>query len=190
MERTVEPIANPALMSVKDYLRSEASGNLRHEFIGGRIHAMAGGSERHNLIAGNVFAALHGHLQGGPCRAYMADFKVRLEINREEIFYYPDVMVNCQRVGVEEFYLRFPCLIVEVLSPSTEMIDRREKLLNYPQINTLDEYVLVAQDTMEVTIHRREQRWAPEILTNREAVADFQSIKLSMQLSLIYSGLF
>ena len=69
----------------------------------------------------------------------MADFKVRLEINREDIFYYPDVMVACQLVGVEQYYLRYPTLLVEVLSPSTENIDRREKLLNYPQISTVEE---------------------------------------------------
>jgi len=114
-------------LTVEQYLRNEADGGVRNEYIGGRIHAMAGGSESHNLIAGNVFASFHAHLRGGPCQAYMADFKVRLEINRENIFYYPDVTVACQRVGVEQYYLRYPTLLVEVLSPSTENIDRRER---------------------------------------------------------------
>ncbi|MBM3852091.1 MAG: Uma2 family endonuclease [Verrucomicrobia bacterium] len=174
------------LVSVEDYLRHEADGPIRHEYIGGRIHAMAGTSEAHNLIAGNIFAAFHAHLRGGPCKAYIADFKVRLEINREDLFYYPDVMVACQRVGTEQFYLRYPTLIVEVLSPSTESIDRREKLLNYPQIPTVDEYVLVSQDRPEVTLHRRDENWEPRLLAGVEAVAEFRSIKFSLPLARIY----
>jgi Uma2 family endonuclease len=176
------------LLSIEDYLRREADGTVRHEYVGGRMHAMAGGSERHNLIAGNLFAAFHSHLRGGECRVYVADFKVRLEINREDVFYYPDVMVACQRVGVDEYYLRYPTLVVEVLSPSTEAIDRREKLLNYPQIPTVEEYVLVAQDSLELTIHRRAEHWTPQILTELEALAEFRSIRLAMPLREVYEG--
>lgn len=184
----METSAPTLLLSVEDYLRHEADGAVRHEFIGGRIHAMAGTSEAHNLISVNLVSALHAHLRGGPCKAYMADFKVRLEINREDIFYYPDVMVACQRVGVEHYYLRYPTLLVEVLSPSTENIDRREKLLNYPQISTVEEYVLVAQESREVTLHRRAEDWAPRLLTAPDAVVEFRSIKLSLPLARIYEG--
>ncbi len=184
----MESTAPTILTSVEDYLSHEASGLTRHEFIGGRVHAMAGASEAHNLISGNVFGAIHAHLRGGPCKAYMADFKVRLEINREDIFYYPDVMVACQRIGVEHYYLRYPTLLVEVLSPSTENIDRREKLLNYPQISTVEEYVLIAQESREVTLHRRAEHWAPRILTGADPVVDFRSIKLSLPLAQIYEG--
>src|SRR4051812_7008678 len=151
----METAAQPLHLSVEDYLKLEAYGKVRHEYIGGAVHAMAGTSEQHNLVSLNIASAFHHHLRDGPCRAYMADFKVRLEINREDIFYYPDVMVSCVRDGLEEFYLRYPRLLVEVLSDSTEMIDRREKLINYPQIPTLEEYVLVAQDKSEVTLLRR-----------------------------------
>jgi Uma2 family endonuclease len=183
------PIGAPTLLlSVEDYLLHEADGAVRHEYIGGRIHAMAGTSEAHNLIAVNLVSAFHAHLRGGPCKAYMADFKVRLEINREDIFYYPDVMVACQRVGVEQYYLRYPTLLVEVLSPSTENIDRREKLLNYPQISTVEEYVLVAQETREVTVHRRAEDWVPRVVTGPESPVEFRSIKLSLPLARIYEG--
>jgi Uma2 family endonuclease len=176
------------LFSVEDYLRHEADVTVRHEYVMGRIHAMDDSTESHNLISGNVVSAIHAHLRGGPCKAYMADFKVRLEINREDIFYYPDVMVACQRAGVEQYYLRYPTLLVEVLSPSTENIDRREKLLNYPQISTVEEYVLIAQETREVTIHRRSEDWAPRLLTVPDAVAEFRSIKFSLPLARIYEG--
>ncbi len=184
----VETSAPSPLVTVEEYLLHEANGTVRHEYIGGRIHAMAGTSEAHNLIAGNVFAAVHAHLRGGPCKAYMADFKVRLEIHREDIFYYPDVMVACQRVGVEQYYLRYPTLLVEVLSPSTENIDRREKLLNYPQISTVEEYALVAQDPREITIHRRAEGWIPRLVTAPDALVEFRSIKLSLPFARIYEG--
>ncbi|MBI4625361.1 MAG: Uma2 family endonuclease [Verrucomicrobia bacterium] len=118
----------------------------------------------------------------------MADFKVRLEINREDTLYYPDVMVACVRDGVEKYYLRYPKLIVEVLSESTEAIDRREKLLNYPTISTLAEYVLIAQDTREMTLHRREEQWRPVLLTMPDAPVEFRSIKLILPLAQIYEG--
>ncbi len=184
----METSAPTLQLSVEDYLRHEAEGPLRHEFIGGRIHAMAGTSEAHNLICVNLVSAFHAHLRGGPCKAYMADSKVRLEINREDLFYYPDVMVACQRVGVEQYYLRYPTLLVEVLSPSTENIDRREKLLNYPQISTVEEYVLIAQDSREVTLHRRAEGWTPRLVTSPEAPVEFRSIKLSLPLARIYEG--
>ena len=184
----METSAPTLFISVEDYLRHEADGTIRHEYVMSRIHAMAGTREAHNLISVNLVSAFHVHLRGGPCKAYMADFKVRLEINREDIFYYPDVMVACQRVGVEQYYLRYPTLLVEVLSPSTENIDRREKLLNYPQISTVEDYVLIAQDTREVTIHRRAEDWAPRLLTAPADVAEFPSIKLSLPLARIYEG--
>jgi Uma2 family endonuclease len=97
-------------------------------------------------------------------------------------------MVACVRDGVEKYYLRYPKIIVEVLSESTEAIDRREKLLNYPTISTLAEYVLIAQDTREVTVHRREEQWRPVLLTLPEALVEFRSIKLTLPLAQIYEG--
>jgi Uma2 family endonuclease len=75
-----------------------------------------------------------------------------------------------------------------VLSESTEVIDQREKLLNYPLIPTLAEYVLIAQDMHEITLHRRETQWRPIILTAKDAVVEFPSLKLSLPLAQIYEG--
>ena len=161
---------------------------MRHEYIGGRVHAMSGASVRHNVIAGNLLAAFHSHLRGGPCQAYMSDVKVRLAVNREDIFYYPDVMVACGPVHLEEHYLRDPTLIVEVLSPSTESIDRREKLINYTLIPTLAEYAFVAQDTREITLHRRADQWRPMLVTAATAPVEFRSLKLTVPLAQIYEG--
>jgi Uma2 family endonuclease len=177
------------ILTVADYLAFEESASERHEYIGGRIHAMDGTSERHNLIALNVATFLHGKLRGGPCRAYMSGFKVRVEINRNDLFYYPDIMVSCLREGVDTHYLRYPKLIAEILSPSTEAIDRREKFLNYRTIPTLDEYVVISQDTPGITLHRRRQGWQPVVLRAPEDPVELESLRLTLPLAQVYEGL-
>ena len=142
-------------LSVDQYLEFEAQSEHRHEYIDGVVYTMAGVSENHELIKGNLFAAIHGHLRGGPCKPYSSDLKVRLQIERKDLFYYPDVMVACGREGVASHYLHYPKLIVEVLSRSTEFIDRREKFLSYKQIGTVEEYALVSQEAAQITIYRR-----------------------------------
>ena len=178
------------LLSVADYLALEADDGVRHEYIGGEIHAMSGGSREHNTIAGNIFAALRAKLRGGPCQVYVSDFKLRLEIARQDIFYYPDVLVTCNAAGTEKYFLRLPTLIFEVLSPSTEAIDRREKKANYQQAQSLEEYVIVAQERREVTIFRRATGWEGEIHTSADAVVEFRSIRQSMTVAEIYEDVF
>lgn len=173
-------------MSVEDYFAFEEKSEVRHEFVGGEIHAMSGASAAHNQISLNVAAALRGKLRGGPCRVFMADFKVWLQVAREDIIYYPDVVVSCHPTGIERNYLRLPTLIFEVLSPSTETIDRREKKMSYEKTLTLEEYVIVAQDRREVTIFRRAAGWGGEIYTAPEATMEFHSIKQSLTLAEIY----
>lgn len=178
------------LLSVEEYLRLEEQSPIRHEYIGGILHAMSGVSEAHQLIAGNLFAAFHGHLRSGPCRTYMADFKLRLQIGRSDLFYYPDVMVACQREGVEQYFLRYPVLIVEVLSRSTAAIDRREKRINYTQIPTLEEYVIASQEEPELLCHRRAASWVPERITGPAATLELRSIDLALPLTEIYDRVF
>jgi Uma2 family endonuclease len=175
-------------LSVDEYLEFEASCEHRHEYIDGAVYAMSGVSENHELIAGNLFAAIHGHFRGGPCKPYKSDFKLRLRIEQRDLFYYPDIMVACGREGVASQYLHYPKLIVEMLSLSTESIDRREKFLTYKQIATVEEYALASQDTAHITIYRRAEKWAPRVHTESDSLATFQSIGLSLALRQIYEG--
>jgi Uma2 family endonuclease len=176
------------LLSVEDYLEFEMNATTRHEYVAGEIFAMSGVSAAHNLIVGNVYSAFRNHLHGGPCRTFFTEFKVRLKIKMDEFFYYPDVMVACDREKVETYFLRNPKVIVEVLSPSTEGTDRREKFINYRRIPTLEEYILIAQDAAEVTIHRRSAEWKPTVLTALSAVGEIESIGLSLPLARVYDG--
>jgi Uma2 family endonuclease len=175
--------------TVEDYLSGELRSETRHEFLGGTVYAMAGASEEHNAIAGNFFAALHSHLRGTPCRVFMVDMKVRLRIARDDVFYYPDLMVACDARDTDRYFKRYPKVLIEVLSPDTERTDRREKFLSYAGIETLEEYVLVAQDRREVTVFRRRRQWDPEILAQPEQALELASLDFTASLNLIYEGL-
>jgi Uma2 family endonuclease len=181
-------VPQPRYLSVDEYLEFEETSPVRHEYINGAVHAMTGASLAHVRISQKLIIALSSHLRGGSCEAFMADVKLNLKLDTDEIFYYPDVVVACRREDWGKNYVRNPTLVVEVLSPSTQHIDRREKALNYRRTNSIEEYVLIAQDEHQVTIHRRAESWRPKLLTGREAIAEFRSIGLSLPLGQIYEG--
>lgn len=181
-------VEKPPLLTVEEYLEGEKLSEVRHEYIGGLVYAMAGASDEHNAISLNLASALLAHLRGKPCRVFMVDSKVRLQAEAEDIFYYPDLMVACDPRDTDRFFKRYPRVLVEVLSESTERIDRREKFLSYTQIETLEEYVLVAQDKMEVTLFRRANRWQPEALKDATQSLLLASIDFTVALPAIYEG--
>lgn len=146
------PTSPPKVFTVEEYLELEEQSEIRHEYIGGVLYALAGGSARHNRIALNIAAILLGKARGGPCHVFMSD--MRLDVDK--VFYYPGVMVCCEELEAENPTFRNdPCLLIEVLSPSTAAKDRREKLLAYRQIPTLRAYLIVDQDVRHVERHFR-----------------------------------
>jgi Uma2 family endonuclease len=171
---------------VANYLAGELESETRHEYLGGVVYAMAGSSAEHNLIIGNLLASLRSALRGGPCRIYAIDVKVRLRVANEDIFYYPDLLVTCDPRDTEPYFKSYPKLVIEVLSPSTERTDRREKLINYTQFETLDEYVLIAPDRVEATVFCRAKNWQPEILGHPEESLKLAAINLSVPLRTVY----
>ena len=181
-------VAIETFLPVEDYLTGEQHSEVRHEYIAGEVHAMAGASKTHNTLAGNLFTALHGHLRGKRSRPYIGDVKVRLEILGDEIFYYPDVVVGCDPRDVHPLFMRFPTVIVEVLSENTERIDRREKFLSYTRIETLEEYVLIAQDRREVTVFRRANGWQSEVLRAETDQLRLASLEFTQPLTDVYEG--
>ena len=184
----MQAVESAPWLTVEDYLEGEPHSEVRHEYIGGEVHAMAGASEAHNDIAGSIYSALRTHLKGKRCRAYIADVKVRLEVLGDDIFYYPDVLVACDPRDTHPLFKRFPTVIVEVLSDSTERIDRREKFWSYARIETLEEYVLAAQDKREVTVFRRANGWKAEVLRGKASVLRLASLEFTQPLQDIYEG--
>jgi Uma2 family endonuclease len=117
-------------LSPDEYLQLEADSPIKHEYIDGEVYAMAGASDTHVTIALNLAALLRSHVRGSGCRVYIADMKARIEAR--DRFYYPDVMVTCDpRDQATATYKRFPKLVVEVLSDSTEAFDRGDKFTDY-----------------------------------------------------------
>ncbi|MBW4566750.1 MAG: Uma2 family endonuclease [Tolypothrix carrinoi HA7290-LM1] len=147
-------------ISPEEYLEGEKVSQIKHEYIDGEVYAMAGASDAHVTITMNLSMLLLNHLRGSGCRVYMLDMKAQIQaINR---YYYPDIMVTCDTQDKEfEYFKSSPCLIVEVLSGSTEGFDRGKKFTDYRHLKSLQEYVLISQDTMSVECFRRneEGRW-------------------------------
>jgi Uma2 family endonuclease len=147
---------NPPLMTAAEYLEYERTSYVKHEYLAGRLYAMAGGSRAHGVIAVNILSLLRTHLRGGPCRVYSPDVKIQVD---DTHYVYPDASVGCdsrdRTNDGREDALRYPMLAVEVLSPSTEAYDRGGKFALYRKKDTLREYVLVAGDHQEVEVYRR-----------------------------------
>jgi Uma2 family endonuclease len=143
-----------ARITIAEYLQIEQRSAVKHEFAAGLVFAMAGASERHNRIAGNVFAQLHSACRSNRCMPFMSDMRVKID----QVVYYPDVMVVCDPNDTDPYLKAAPCLIVEVLSESTERIDRGEKLYNYRQIPALTAYMLISQDALRVDVYRQQNR--------------------------------
>jgi Uma2 family endonuclease len=130
-------------ISPEDYLAAEEVRPIKHEYRQGEIYAMAGASKPHAIITGNVSVLLRNHLRGSGCIPYMADMKVRIEA--ADCYYYPDVAVSCDErdKNAAEDFIRYPRLIVEVLSPTTAAFDRGDKFADYRTSESLQEYVLI-----------------------------------------------
>ena len=173
-------------LSPAEYLEAEKRSEVKHEYVAGRTYAMVGTSGAHNLIAGNLYAALRAHLRGKPCRAFFADLKVRIE--PAQVFYYPDVVVSCDThdLAPSARVLSRPILIVEVLSPTTERTDQEEKWHNYQKLESLQDYVLVAQNAAEVRVyHRTGPDWNSQIFAEGEEVC-LAAVDLTLPMAAIY----
>lgn len=173
-------------LSVQDYLDGELHSETRHEYIDGQVYAMAGATRKHNQIAGNLFADLQRALEGGPCQTYIGDVKIRVHHLGLDSFYYPDVVIGCDPTDDHDLYLEKPSSIFEVLSESTERIDRQEKFHACRSLPCLMEYVLVSQERMEVTLARRDNDWQAEIVSGDDATLVLPSLGQSLALSRIY----
>ena len=138
----------PAQITTDDYLQGELLSQVRHEYLDGRVYAMAAAGERHDRIAMNAAFHLRGPASGGDCGVYMSD--IRVQVRDGNGYYYPDVMVACSPDDDHQLYKRSPCLIVEVLSPGTETIDRREKWSAYSAIESLRYYLLISSQHRQI----------------------------------------
>jgi Uma2 family endonuclease len=172
-------------ISVEEYLEREKDGSVRHEYVDGRIFAMSGASLRHSLIINNVSRWLAARAGDG-CNVFTNDAKVKVGTSA---YYYPDIVMTCSELPQNEYVCPEPLLLIEVLSPSTEQIDRREKLLAYQRISSVKEYVIVAQDQVLLEVYR----WQQDGELEHETLTDGDDLRLTstgadLPLSEIYRG--
>lgn len=139
-------------MTVEEYLAFEEQSDVRHEYIAGEVHAIAGSSERHQIIAFNIASALRRAARERGCRVILNDVKLQVE---PDFIYYPDSMLLCDPADDDPYIKERPSLVVEVLSPTTATTDRREKMVKYREIPSLLCYLVVAQDERKLERHWR-----------------------------------
>ena len=174
--------------SLDEYLRWEAEQSERHEYLAGEVFAMTGARDAHNTIALNLASALRSALRGGPCRAFIADMKLRVDV--ADAVFYPDVMVTCDprdQAPEADLAKRHPVLIVEVLSEGTEAYDRGLKFEQYRQIETLREYLLLAQDRRHADLFRRGENgvWTLHACGGEDSLR-LESVGLALALDTAY----
>ncbi|MCC5637297.1 Uma2 family endonuclease [Nostoc sp. CHAB 5844] len=147
------------LISAEEYLIWEPTQEQRYEYWDGEVVAMSGGTRNHNRVSLNFSILLDDALADRSCEVYIVDVKVQVEPGQN--YFYPDVVVTGDERDKDPQLVQFPCLIIEVLSPSTEAADRGKKFAAYRQSSTLQEYVLVqvAQPGVEVFRRNEQGKW-------------------------------
>ena len=177
-----------SVLSAEDYLELERSSEQRREFLNGYMYAMAGGTRRHNQIAGNIFATFWTAALTTSCRVFQEGMKLRAG---EFAFYYPDVMVVCDKAEPDPYYETEPCILVEVLSPSTQHIDVREKMLEYKRLPSLQTYLIIDPDSLFVRHLWRDAAgdWQQQDITGSGDLA-MPCLGTPLKLSQIYRGVF
>ncbi len=176
-------------ISVEDYLEGELVSRVKHEYLGGVVHAMAGARINHDLIAGNLFAMLHSRLRGYRCRPHTSDMKVRVRLPTQVRFYYPDASVVCDSNPPGDSFQDQPVILAEVLSRSTRRIDMGEKLDSYRTIPSLSVYMLLEQESATVVAYRRtDQGFMREIYHGLETIIPLPEIETELPLAELYEG--
>ncbi len=179
-------------LSEADYLAIERAARFKSEYYDGEMFAMAGTSVPHNYIIDNLHGELYACLKGKPCRALVSDMKVKSA--RARSYSYPDIVIVCGEPEAEDDrkdVLLNPTAIIEVLSPSTQEFDRGGKRRKYQLIDSLQEYILVAQDEPDVEQYVRKPngRWEQSIVAGLDAELVFASIPAKIPLAAIYAGI-
>jgi Uma2 family endonuclease len=178
-------------ISVDDYLDGEEVSEVKHEYLGGTVHAMAGATNQHNAIAGNCFAALHGKLRGKPCQSFNSDTKIRIQYPDHTRFYYPDAMAVCQPNPGTDHFQDQPVVVIEVLSDSTRRADLIEKRDAYLTIPSLKVLLFIEPELPLITLYRAKPDggFTQESHSGLESVIALTEIDASLPLSEVYERL-
>jgi Uma2 family endonuclease len=178
------------LISPEEYLAVERKSEAKHEYFAGEMFAMVGASKRHNLITANVIRILGNQLLNRPCNVYPSDMRVKVTATGK--YTYPDVVVACEEErfdDAENDTLLNPVVVIEVLSESTEAYDRGKKFEHYQSIESLKEYLMVAQDPyrIEQYVRQSNREWRYSEYHNAEDVVNVNVIGCELVLKDVYA---
>jgi Uma2 family endonuclease len=173
----------------EEYLALERQAEYKSEYFDGEIFAMTGFSRKHNLVAGNVLASLHGQLRKRPCEIYPSDMRVK--VSPTGLYTYPDVVIVCGEPIFDDKQkdtLLNPTALVEVLSKSTASYDRGEKFEHYRKLDSLAEYLVIAQNKYHVEHYVRQidNRWLLSETDDVQKTIHLSSIECDLALADIY----
>ena len=179
------------LLSENDYLEGELISEVKHEYLGGEVHAMAGGKIRHNRAVGNAFATLFNSLRGKGCEPFNSDTKVRIVLPAQTRFYYPDVQVVCDSTGDEETFQDQPVVVIEVLSDSTRRVDLGEKRDAYLAVPSLKVLIIVDPAQLWVQVDRRGETggFVQEIYREMGDVIPLPEVEVDLKVRDVYEGI-
>lgn len=168
-------------ISEEEYLQGELYSDVKHELIDGVAYAMAGVGKNHERIAVNISRLLGNFLINSPCEPFSTEVKVKVGGN----FFYPDAMVVCDDPTDNEYYTESPTILVEVLSKSTRRTDETIKRMAYQSIPSLQEFILIEQDFVDIEVCRRNEGWLPRHYFLGDQFV-LESIGISMSVEDIY----
>ncbi len=176
-------------VSVVEYLHDEEQSDVKHEYLNGVVHAMAGGTLGHSIITQKILLALGTRLRGKQCRPFGSDAAVHFSQAHDERYYYPDATVTCGPFDPAARAIETPVVIFEVLSPSTARIDRTEKKDAYLACKSLQHYILVEPDRVEAVIYTREgEGWKTTFYNELTDALSLSAIEVSLPLAEIYEA--
>jgi Uma2 family endonuclease len=184
-------------LTPEEYFTWEAGQSLRHEYIGGEVYAMSGGTIPHSEIAGNLLAIFKQRLRGSGCKTLNSDARVNIQGTKDYV--YPDVSVTCdQRDRSATQFITYPCLIVEVLSLTTEAYDspegtlrvRGQKFSLYRRNASLRDYVLVSAEAIAIDLYHKNDDGRWDILDYRAGdIVEFRSVAVQVAIEEIYENI-
>ncbi len=178
------------LMSEQEYLAFEEKSKIRHEFMDGEIFVMAGGTRFHSLTIGNIARHLGNQLENEPCEVHTSDLRVKTKVAN---YVYPDVVVVCHPKFVPNIFdtLENPQVVFEVLSKSTKYRDRTDKRIDYFDLESVTDYVIVHQIEMLVEHYERvsQSEWTLRIYDQSKHLIELNSIKCRIELEKIYQNI-
>jgi Uma2 family endonuclease len=178
-------------LTPEQYLAIERKAECKSEFYDGEMFAMAGASEAHNRVKDNLVGELHARLKGSGCHSYSSDMRVK--VSRTGLYTYPDIVIVCGKPELEDAELDTllnPQVIIEVLSDSTAHYCRTKKYRHYKQIESLQEYVLVAQDepVIERRVRQADGSWAETDVEGLDQEFAFATVPVRVRLADVYAG--